>query len=432
MSYSSPIEELTHGGRIRAVVAGSTGNLIEWFDFYIYAFTSIYFAAAFFPSGDRTAQLLNVAGIYAAGFLVRPLGGWYFGRFSDRRGRKAGMIVSIMMMGIASLAIAVVPTHAAIGTLAPALLLLARLAQGFSTGGQYGAAATYLSEVATAKNRGFYASFLFVTLIGGQLMALLVVLMLQAFLSEADIRLWGWRIPFVVGAALAATLLLFRDHMPETVAAEQRAPDAGSIKGLLRHPKSLAIVVFVAAGGGLCIYTFTTYMQKFLVNTAGMPIETANTVVTFAIIVFMLAQPAVGALSDRIGRRACLIIFGVLMTLFAVPLLTTLGQAASPLQGFLLLSAALVILTFYTSISGLFKAELFPPSVRALGVGVAHNVAMAIFGGTAEFVALLFKKAGHEQWFYWYVATVCAVTLITALVMRETRRTDMMADELQP
>ena len=418
------IENLTHGGRIRAIVTGSVGNLIEWFDFYIYAFTAIYFAAAFFPKGDTTAQLLNVAGIYAAGFLIRPLGGWFFGRYSDRRGRRAGMIVSVLLMGAAALAIALLPTHAEIGVMAPVLLLICRLAQGFSTGGQYGAAAAYLSEIATAKNRGFYASFHFVTLIGGQLMALLVVLGMQGLLSEAEIRAWGWRIPFLFAAVLSGLLLLFRDQMPETVAG---GGVAGSLKGLLRYPKSLAIVVLVAAGGGLCIYTFTTYMQKFLVNSAGMAVESANKVVTFAIVVFMLAQPVIGALSDRIGRRACLVVFGVLMTLGSVPLLMALAHTPAPLTSFLLLSAALVILTFYTSVSGLFKAELFPPHVRALGVGLAHSVSLAIFGGTAEFVALLFKALGHEQWFFWYVAGICSFSLITALLMRETRRADMMS-----
>lgn len=418
--------ELSHAERIRAIVAGSAGNLIEWYDFYIYAFTALYFASSFFPEGDRTAQLLNVAGIYAAGFLIRPLGGWFFGRFSDRHGRKAGMVFSILLMGAGSLLIAVLPTYATIGAFAPLLLLVARLIQGFSTGGQYGAAATYLSEVAAAERRGFYASFQFVTLIGGQLSALLILILLQNSLGEAEIREWGWRLPFFLGAVLAATVLLFRDAMHETVETSSRSADAGSLRGLARHPRELLIVVALTAGGAICIYGFTTYMQKFLVNTAGMDVKSVSNVMLGAMIVFMLLQPLVGALSDRIGRRKCLLVFSSLMTVAAVPLLTALSMVQSPVAAFLLVTAALTILSFYTSVSGLFKAELFPPHVRALGVGLAHSVSAAIFGGSAEYVALLFKQNGHEEWFFWYVALTCAVSFAVAFKMREPRRADMM------
>lgn len=419
--------DLTHGQRIRAIVTGSAGNLIEWYDFYVYAFLGLYFASSFFPDGDRTAQLLNVAGIYAAGFLIRPLGGWFFGRFADRRGRKAAMVFSVLLMGIGSLMIGLLPTYAQIGALAPGLLLLARLAQGFSTGGQYGAAATYLSEVAVARHRGFYASFQFVTLIGGQLLALLSLIILQQTMADETIRAWAWRLPFFGGAFLALLVLLFRDQMHETVEQDpsRTRPDAGSLKGLVKHPKALLTVVSLTAGGAVCIYTFTTYMQKYLVNTSGMEVRTVSTVMTAATIYFMLLQPAIGALSDRIGRRKCLLVFGVLMTVFAVPILMALERTTSALPAFLLVAAALTILSFYTSVSGLFKAELFPAHVRALGVGLAHAVAAAVFGGTAEWAGLWFKQAGLEVGFYWYVAAISGAALVTALIMKEPRRADM-------
>lgn len=418
-------EPLTHHQRIRAIVAGSAGNLIEWYDFYAYAFMALYFASSFFPAGDQTAQLLNVAGIYAAGFLIRPLGGWFFGRYSDRHGRKRGMVASVLLMGVGSLIIGLLPTHSQIGYLAPALLLLARLIQGFSTGGQYGAAATYLSEVATAERRGFYASFQFVTLIGGQLCALLVLIALQWLLSEAQIRDWAWRIPFLLGAVLAATVLLFRDEMHETVTASPPG-DAGSLKTLAQHPKEMGVVIALTAGGAVCIYAFTTYMQKFLVNTAGLDIRTVSNVMLAAMILFMLLQPLIGSLSDRIGRRRCLLIFASLMTVGAVPMLSALSRAPNGWSAFLLVAMALVILSFYTSVSGLFKAELFPPHIRALGVGLAHSLSAAVFGGTAEYIGLAFKQVGFEAGFYWYVALVCLVAFLTALFMREPKRADMM------
>lgn len=417
---------LTHRQRLAAIATGSAGNLIEWFDFYIYAFTALYFAASFFPDGDRTAQLLNVAGIYAVGFLIRPVGGWFFGRFADRHGRRAALVASVLLMGVGSMLIAVLPAYANIGAWAPALLLLARLLQGFSTGGQFGAAATYLSEVSADARRGFYASFLYVTLIAGQLCALLTLVFLQQVLDESALRAWGWRVPFAVGAVMAFTVLLMRNHLHETVDNNVAKPaDAGSLTALLRYPKALFVVMSLTAGGGLCLYTFTTYMQKFLVNTAGMNIKTTSNVMLAAMLGFMLLQPAMGALSDRIGRRKCLLLFSGLMTVCAVPLLTAISTVKTPVVAFLLVLTALAILSLYTSISGLFKAELFPQHIRALGVGLAHSISIAIFGGSAEYIALLCKQMGQEQAYFWYVAAICAIAFVTALFMREPRRVSM-------
>jgi MHS family alpha-ketoglutarate permease-like MFS transporter len=417
---------LTHRQRLAAIATGSAGNLIEWFDFYIYAFTALYFAASFFPDGDRTAQLLNVAGIYAVGFLIRPVGGWFFGRFADRHGRRAALVASVLLMGVGSMLIAVLPAYASIGAWAPALLLLARLLQGFSTGGQFGAAATYLSEVSADARRGFYASFLYVTLIAGQLCALLTLVFLQQVLDDSALRAWGWRVPFAVGAVMAFSVLLMRNHLHETVDNNIPKPaDAGTLVALLRHPKALFVVMSLTAGGGLCLYTFTTYMQKFLVNTAGMNIKTTSNVMLAAMLGFMLLQPAMGALSDRIGRRKCLLLFSGLMTASAVPLLTAISTVQTPAVAFFLVLTALAILSLYTSISGLFKAELFPQHIRALGVGLAHSISIAIFGGSAEYIALLCKQMGQEQAYFWYVAAICAVAFVTALFMREPRRVSM-------
>ena len=403
--------------RIRAIVAGSAGNLIEWYDFYIYAFTALYFSAAFFPRGDRTAQLLATAGIYAVGFLMRPVGGWYFGRLADRHGRRAAMVAAILMMGAGSLLIALLPTYASIGVVAPALLLAARMVQGFSTGGQYGTAATYLSEIAFAGRRGFFASFQYVTLIGGQLLALTVILVLQATLSPAAMNDHGWRIAFAIGAGAALTVLLFRGEIHETVAPAERHPAAGTLRGLLPHWRGLLTVLGLTAGGSLTFYVFTTYMQKYLVNTAHLAVGTANWVMTAVLVPFMLLQPALGALSDRIGRRTNMLVFGALATAFTWPLLRVLGQVETPRAAFALVLAGLAIVSFYTSISGLFKAELFPVHVRALGVSLSYGIGNALFGGTAEYIALWFKQAGHESGFFWYVTIVAAGSLITALWM---------------
>ena len=403
--------------RIFAIVGASSGNLVEWFDFYVYAFCAIYFAPAFFPSDDPTVQLLNTAGVFAAGFLMRPIGGWIFGRLADRHGRKNSLMISVLMMCFGSLMIACLPTYASIGTWAPALLLLARLIQGLSVGGEYGTTATYMSEVALRGQRGFFASFQYVTLIGGQLLAVLVVVILQQLLTEDELRAWGWRIPFVVGAIAALISLMLRRSLHETSSAEARNDkDAGSIGGLFRnHAAAFITVLGYTAGGSLIFYTFTTYMQKYLVNTAGMTAKNASYVMTGALFLFMVVQPFFGMLSDRIGRRNSMLLFGGLGTLCTVPLLMALKTVTSPFMAFVLISLALCIVSFYTSISGLVKAEMFPPQVRALGVGLAYAVANAAFGGSAEYVALGLKTLGMENTFYWYVTAMMAIAFLFSL-----------------
>ncbi|WP_252091293.1 MFS family transporter [Pseudomonas sp. MWU13-3659] len=403
--------------RIFAIVGASSGNLVEWFDFYVYAFCAIYFAPAFFPSDNPTVQLLNTAGVFAAGFLMRPIGGWIFGRLADRHGRKNSLMTSVLMMCFGSLIIACLPTYASIGAWAPALLLLARLIQGLSVGGEYGTTATYMSEVALRGQRGFFASFQYVTLIGGQLLAVLVVVILQQLLTEEELRAYGWRIPFVVGAIAALISLMLRRSLKETSSAENRQDkEAGTIGGLFRHHTAAFITVLgYTAGGSLIFYTFTTYMQKYLVNTAGMNAKSASFVMTGALFLFMILQPVFGMLSDRIGRRNSMLLFGALGTIFTVPLLMALKTVTSPFMAFVLVTLALCIVSFYTSISGLVKAEMFPPQVRALGVGLAYAVANAVFGGSAEYVALNLKNLGMENTFYWYVTVMMAIAFLFSL-----------------
>ena len=410
--------------RIIAIIGASSGNLVEWYDFYAYAFTSIYFASAFFPSGDATSQLLATAGIFAVGFFMRPLGGWLFGWIADTHGRRISMIISVLMMCGGSLLIACLPTHATIGAAAPVVLLFARLIQGLSVGGEYGTAATYMSEVASKGNRGFYSSFQYVTLIGGQLLALLVLAILQILFTTEQLKAWGWRIPFLIGAIAALVAMYLRRSLAETASAEaMHRKEAGSVTALLRnHPRAVLIVLAFTMGGSLYFYTFTTYMQKYLVNTAHMDATVVTFVMTVVLILYMLLQPAFGALSDVIGRKNNMILFTALGALCAPPLLSALGSVASPYAAFILVLLALVIASFYTSISGVVKAELFPTEVRALGVGLSYAVANALFGGTAEYVALWLKSAGHEPWFAWYVAGMVAIGLAASLIMPDTRK----------
>jgi MHS family alpha-ketoglutarate permease-like MFS transporter len=409
--------------RIKAIVGASSGNLVEWYDFYIYAYTSIYFAAAFFPGGERTTQLMGTAGVFAIGFFMRPLGGWLFGRIADKRGRKTSMVISVLMMCAGSLTIAVLPTYTTIGAAAPLLLLTARLVQGLSVGGEYGTAATYMSEVASHGHRGFYSSFQYVTLIGGQLLAVLVVVVLQQLLTPAELADWGWRIPFIIGALAAIVAMYLRRALVETASqSAMHSKEAGSLSGLLKHKRSVLLVLAFTMGGSLYFYTFTTYMQIYLVNTAHMDSNSANAVMTVALILFMVLQPVFGALSDRIGRKRNMLLFTGCGTAATVPLLVSLGHVSSLYTAFTLVLTALVIASFYTSVSGVVKAELFPGTVRALGVGFTYAVGNALFGGTAQYVALSLKASGREEWFAWYVAALVAVAFAASVVMPDTRK----------
>jgi len=416
---------LTPLHRLKSIIGGSIGNLVEWYDWYIYSALSLYFAPVFFPNADFTAQLLNTAAIFAVGFLARPAGSWLMGLYADRHGRKAALTVSVTFMCLGSLVIAVTPGYAEIGIAAPAILLLARLLQGLSVGGEYGTSATYLSEMALEKHRGFYSSFQYVTLIMGQLLALALLIILQQFvLTPAQLSSWGWRIPFFIGAACALVAFYLRRGIAETEAftvASQRA-ERGTLRELLRHPRAVLTVFGLTLGGTVAFYTYTTYMQKFMVNTSGFSKDDATLISTAALFVFMLLQPVVGALSDRIGRRPLLLAFGVLGTLGTVPLLTALGGTKDTWIAFALIMAGLVAVSGYTSINAVVKAELFPAHVRALGVGLPYALTVAIFGGSAEYVALWLKVSGHEPWFYWYVSTCIALSLVIYAIMPDTKK----------
>lgn len=419
--------------RLKAIIGGSIGNLVEWYDWYAYSAFALYFSPVFFPGSDATAQLLNTAGIFAVGFLMRPVGGWLFGRMADKLGRKRAMTLSVLLMSFGSLLIACTPGYNSIGIMAPVMLLLARLLQGLSVGGEYGTSATYLSEMATEKHRGFYSSFQYVTLIGGQLIALAVQLLLQKILlTPEQLGDWGWRIPFVIGAFLSVIAFYLRRSLHETADFKSETVQAskkGSVRELLKHPKAILTVVGLTLGGTLAFYTYTTYMQKFLVNTVHLSKDQSTLLTFLSLLIFACLQPVFGLLSDKIGRKPLLIGFGILGTLCTVPLLTALSHAASPGEAFVFLLLPLLIVSGYTSINAVVKAELFPAEVRALGVGLPYALTVAIFGGTAEYIALSFKQAGHEAYYYWYVTACIFVSLLVYVLMHDTKKTSLLNKE---
>jgi MHS family dicarboxylic acid transporter PcaT-like MFS transporter len=405
MSQTYSKEERT--SRIKGIVGAASGNLVEWFDFYIYAVFAAYFTHALTaPDMEPTTKAIYVWGVFAASFFMRPIGSWLFGRIADRHGRKKSMMISICLMALSSFLFAALPTYDQVGMLAPFLLLMVRLLQGLSVGGEYGAVATYMSELGLKGQRGFFASFQYVTLSGGQLLASLLGVILLGFMTEQQLNDGGWRIPFVIGGVAALLSLAARSRLEETLSNEDaEREESGSLIALLKqHWKTFLLVVGYTSAGSLTFYVVTVYSKTYLTNI-GMDGKTVGFIMTTALFVFMIAQPFFGMLSDRIGRRASMLAFSLLSAIFIYPVMVTgmRSFADSPVIITLLLIFLMMLLSFYTSISGLVKAEMFPPHVRALGVGFSYAVGNALFGGSAPSVALLFKDAGIENTFFVYV-----------------------------
>ncbi|MFM0198592.1 MFS transporter [Paraburkholderia fungorum] len=438
-----PATSAARRARLRSIIGGSAGNVIEWYDFLAYSIFSIYFSKAFFPGGNQTAQLLNAAAVAAIGYIVRPLGSWAIGALADRQGRRVALSVSVAMMSVGSLIIALTPTYASIGVAAPAVLVCARLLQGFSMGGEAGTSATYLSEMAPTGRRGFFVGFVQVTVVMGQLVALALMLILQRLvLTPTQLEQWGWRIPFAIGGALAVFALYLRRGIAETDAFEREGgahagartqTERGSLLVLLvQHRRQTLWTIGISVGGTVAFYTFTIYLQKFMVNTTGFSRDTATLialVALVALVIYMGFQPLFGLLSDLIGRRPVMMIFGVGGTFLTVPLMHALGATHSALTAFALNLAALGILSGFSSIHWLVKSELFPAKVRALGVGLPFAVVSSVMGGTTEYLALRFKHDGHESWFFYYVSACAAVSLLTYVLMPETRHRSVIDEE---
>jgi MHS family alpha-ketoglutarate permease-like MFS transporter len=430
-SAGAVAHDLTAWKRLKNIIGGSAGNLVEWFDWFVYTSFAIYFSKAFFPAGSQTIQLLSAAFVFAGGFLARPIGALLMGIYADKAGRRAALMLSVGMMCGGSLLIAVIPTG--LGFASTCLLVFARLMQGLSLGGEYGASATYVCEMASKDNRGLWSGFLYVTIIAGQLAAVLLLVVLQLVLTDEQLYAWGWRIPFVVGAALAIVVFWLRRNMDETrsfVNASASATQRGKAFLLFtKYPKETAMIVLLTAGGGIGFYTYTVYMQKFLINTAGFDPSAASRIMTALLITFMFLQPVVGWISDKVGRKRTLMASYGLGALLAVPVLTAISKVTTPLVDFALCLLPLVVLSGYTSISAIVKAELYPTHVRALGVALPYSIAQAVFGGNVETAALSLKNAGNEAGYFWLVAAFLAVGFVVATMMRDTRKHSLILEE---
>ncbi|PAF49059.1 alpha-ketoglutarate permease [Helicobacter sp. 13S00401-1] len=407
---------LTTSQRIKSIFAASSGNLVEWYDFYIYAFAAGYFIHDFSGSKNPTVALIEAFAIFALGFLMRPIGSWIFGYIGDKIGRKRSMIYSIVLMAISSLIIAIVPTKNIIGDWAMIILLIARLLQGISVGGEYGVAATYMSETATSGRRAFYSSFQYVTLIGGQFVAVLTVVILEFIFSDSTIREWAWRLLFAFGGILALLSLLIRTGMHESGTKETfEHKHSGSLKAVFIDWRFLLIVFIIAGAGSLAFYTYTIYTKTFLIDTVHMSETLSNRIMLIALFCLMLSQPLFGLFIDKIGRKASLFIFAVASIICTWPIYYLLEKSGNNVYAtFFIIIWMFIILSMYASMAGVIKAELFPSHIRSLGTGLGHALGNVIFGGTASLIALEFKHLNMQNGFYIYCIIIFIILFITA------------------
>ncbi len=404
---------------ISNTLKGSAGNLVEWYDVYVYSVFASYFESQFFSKEDKNATLY-VWAIFAVTFLMRPIGAWYFGRFADRYGRRLALTVSVSLMAACSFVVAITPTVASIGAAAAIILLLARLVQGFATGGEYGTSATYMSEAAITGRRGFLSSFHYVTLVGGHVIAQTVLLVMLHLVDKQHISEWGWRVAFALGGVGALVVFWLRRTMDESLgsdsiaaAKEGKARASGSLRELFLHQwRPLLLCFLITAGGTIAFYTYSVTGPKMIQTAfAGDDLMAGTWINLGALVVLMLMQPVGGWLSDIIGRKTLLVFFGIGGVLYTWYLVLYLPQQSDWRVAFAILTIGFVILTGYTSINAVVKAELFPTHVRALGVGLGYALANSAFGGTAP---LLYQAALHSDRvndFVIYATAVIAVSL---------------------
>ncbi|MBF8185400.1 MFS transporter [Nonomuraea sp. K274] len=408
-------------------MAASIGNVVEWYDWYAYTFLATYFSAQIFPpsAGNPLVPLLSSFGVFAVGFFMRPLGGLLVGAFADRYGRKAAMTFTIVLMGFGSLLVGLTPSYAAVGLLAPIILTLARLIQGLSVGGEFAAATTFLVESAPPGRRGLFSSFQYVSTTIGQLLASGLAALLATTLVKPDMDAYGWRIPFIAGAVLSLVGLWIRKGADETSAVageiqQGRAERPKMFEFMKHHPRSALTIVGITIAGTVAYYTWTSFLPTYAQITVDFDPALSLQAGTVSLVFFMILQPLLGMLSDRIGRRPMLIAFGLGFLILPVPLLGLLTTSYWSLLTVQMVG--MVFLGCFTSISAAVNSELFPTRVRAAGAGFPYSLTVALFGGTAPLIGTALQEAGNPELFPWYMSALALIsTLVYVFVLRETK-----------
>lgn len=407
----------------RSIVAGTIGNLVEWFDWNVYAFLSVIIASQFFPKSDKVAGIIAALVIFGIGFLFRPLGGAALGSYADRHGRKAGMTLTILLMAGGSFAIALIPNYHAIGVAAPILLFVARAVQGFSAGGEFGTSSAYLVENATPATRATIGSWQQVSVGGGTLLAAITATLLQQLLPQPFLSVYGWRIAFILGGVLGLVGLWLRLSADETVeyTGVQRVGKVQQrplVLALKDHPvATLRVIGMVAAGTALVQFWYAAY-PSFLTSRFGLPPAQGGKAAIIGLAIFTLLVPFMGRLSDRVGRRPVLLFFTIASAASFAPMLLTM----KPTMPGIILPMALssVFLAAYAGSLAAMMAEQFPPEVRTAGISVPYGIAVAIFGGLTPVLAN--AMAGDSK-LPVFVGVMTGLALLSGIVFTTMKET---------
>jgi MHS family alpha-ketoglutarate permease-like MFS transporter len=417
--------ETTHKLPIRTLVAASIGNAIEWYDWTVFATFLIYFSTQFFPAGNPDLALVNTTATYAVAFFFRPVGGWMLGRFADTRGRKAAMILTITLMAGGSLAIGILPTYEQVGWLAPILLLLARVAQGMSLGGEVSNASAYLAEIAPEGRRGRYSAFFYISTGTALLIASLLGVWLSATLTDDQLASYGWRIPFIIGGILAVVGLYLRRSLSETQQFEQNKDKAVRVQRPLlatitQHPKAVGQLVGITLLNTLNYYVFFSALTPYAVESQGADDNDVFIALSVGTALFIALLYPFGKLSDRFGRKPQLLFWSAALAILIIPLSKLIEVEAGLPALLVVFCTGLGLYALMASIAPAIMSELFPTELRGVGIGAWYNITVATFGGTAPLVIASLASAGHSDLFFVYVAIGAAVAFCTILTLRET------------
>ncbi|MBI3628559.1 MAG: MFS transporter [Candidatus Rokubacteria bacterium] len=413
------------------IVAGTIGNVIEWYDFAVYAYFAPTIGALFFPSDVPNRSLLLSFGVFGVGFFMRPLGGFFFGHHGDRRGRRNALAATIILMGVSTFLIGILPPYGRIGILAPIALLLLRMAQGFSAGGEWAGVAAFLVEYARPDRRGLTGSWQQVSVGAGFLLGSAVATVLTSTMAPATLLGWGWRLPFLFGLVIAVVGLYLRlglEDTPRFRAIEEtgqiaRAPIAEAFSA---HRRGLLTVVGFTVSGTVGYYVFLAYFPTYVSVVLGLPMREASLINTIGLVVFIALIPLVGALSDRVGRKPLLLAHAAGCAILGYPLFLMMEATRS--FGVILAAqlAGIALEALFSGPAPAAYAEIFPTRIRYTAISVPYNLAVAAFGGTAPFIATyLVATTGNHLSFTYYLVAAGVVSFLVYLTLAETYRAEL-------
>lgn len=422
-SRTRPSRRMTPAQR-KAIVAGTVGNTVEWVDWALYSIFAKIIAGVFFPQGDGATALLSTLAIFAVGFVMRPVGAAVLGAYADRKGRKKGLTLTIGLMAGAGFLIAFTPGYDTIGIAAPLILLVARLVQGFSAGGEFGSSSAFLVESAASGRRAFAGSWQQVSVAGGTLIASLLGTVLTSLLGEDALHSWGWRVAFAAGGLLGLLGLWLRVSVEDTASftetkAGGKAPKNPLTAMFREHPAAALRVAGITVAGTLTYYIWVSYLPTYANLTTGISLDKALLSQTLCLIVFMVLLPFVGRLSDRLGRKPTMAGFALGFVVLAWPMLHFLNGSFVVL--FLVQLVGMLLILGYSANCAVIMAEQFPPEVRATGIALPYALAVAAFGGTAPYVTTWMSESGHADKLWLYVCGAALLSLAVYLTMPETK-----------